>query len=280
MLTNLSAAQIAEVTDDLRAFVDLRGLQLLGSPFDGWGPAFASGTVQDRSEAFAAVDAVDASLQTGLPTVQSAGRAEAEAAGFRRPETLAETGKILDLLAETDELLGKISLDAFQLDLPQLAQDLAPARSGFIGRTLRRLISGRFRAALKQSSNLCQIAAASAADRLAVIEGAREVSASWSELGADSVTKPPTRTDLGAATQNLRTQLETLQGLGLLPNADTVTFTELLHDLERLREHAADARNMPELRPLHASLVGAGLAEFLAAAAAHNLGVEERSRRL
>ena len=71
--------------------------------------------------------------------------------GLRRPETVADWARTIELLHRTQETLVVLTPAAFELDLGATVTGLAPAAGGGFGRFWHGLFDGAYRSALKSA---------------------------------------------------------------------------------------------------------------------------------
>jgi hypothetical protein len=152
----LDAAAFRQAHEDLRDYVGLGGLTLRasGSP---WAPAFDGGSIVSAEQARAAIDGVATLSRTTVPSASAACEQLLQETGLRRPADLASWAEMFGLLDRVATTLGTFRPDVFAAPLDELTAGLAPAASGWVGRTWASITNGSYRRSKKATRALLTV---------------------------------------------------------------------------------------------------------------------------
>ena len=184
VLHELDSTKARDVRRDLRKWADLAEPALSSqSPwFDSRAatPEHVSGMLQ-----------LLPALTMAIPDAQTRARELLDELALEDPGSLEEWNNLFELLSDVAEVGAQLSPAVFARDLDRLVADLAPASRGPL--TLpARLLSRRYRAALKEIQGLSQQAGKLAGrEALRYVERACELARTWGEHGGRDAARVP-----------------------------------------------------------------------------------------
>jgi len=278
VLARLGADAFRQAQADLEQFVGIGGLviEASGSP---WLASLSAGTITTPDQAAAVMEAMTTFTQHTLPQATARIEGLLSSVGLRRPETVADWARTLELLHRAEGCLGLFEPSVFALDLDDVVGALAPATGGAFGRFWHRLFDSSYRAAGKKAKACSKPdVAALKGDRMhqSLVE-AKKLLVDWRSVSTDGGI-PRLPIDLGGAEGTygqLRTelgQLERALGQSELEELDPDQLAN------RLRAFIADRTTLyklPELYRLSIALQGEGLFSLLAELRQRNLTVDQ-----
>lgn len=206
--------------------------------------ALAGGQVNDVR---AQLDRVLA--ETGLPT----------------PGTVSEWRITLDLLAGVAGTADRFGIEIYELDLDQLASDLAPGAGGAVPRATAHLVRKRYRDAKSQLRDMWRGDGKPGGRQLHdAVATARAHIEQWRTLGGHGVPRLPA--DLAAVSDSYQALTSQLAALGAYLVAGTLTegrHDELSGQVQRYLQDERSLFRQPRIRHLERRLTELRLVPFL-----------------
>jgi hypothetical protein len=214
LLAGLGADAFRQAEADLERFVGIGGLMIEASD-SPWLPALSAGTITTSEQAAAVLEAMTTLTQHTLPQATARIEGTLSSVGLRRPDTVADWARTLELLQRAGGCLDLFEPAVFALDLDGVLGALAPATGGAFGRAWHRLFDGAYRAAGKTVRGCANPAAAplTGARMHQAVAHARALLVDWQSVCTDGGV-PRLPGDLGGAEGTygqLRTELGHLE---------------------------------------------------------------------
>lgn len=257
VLAGIDGESVGEVRRDLTDWADLSAPILAGrSPWAGARIATV-GEVRQAQELLGELAAATrAAWQrcAGIPGEL----------GVDDPTSVAAWGDLLNLLGDIDRLGGEVAGEIFERDLARLADALAPATGGRRAAAAR-LLSGRYRAAVREVAGLSRNAAELRGRQASgLVERARDVVRRWVRFGGEGQPRPPaglaSAAEAHGALQPLLDELVTMLPERVL---DGMTHTGLADAVDALAEDRITLNRLPRLAELEERIAGAGVGVLL-----------------
>ncbi len=258
--TSLGAESLRALRATMEA-VAMRPQLHLGTSSSPWNQA----RLATSSEAEQALATSRALLQEALPRLRRVLVAAAGDAGIAVPTTLVAALELAQVLEEAGRLHASLDPRVHDSDPDALVRALAPARKGWLGRTMAALFDGEYRRARKAMRALVRGAPRSAGEVLGLAEQAARHGARWRVLSPMGAPPAPSSSsaELLAAAEQVARECASLRALvpDLAPDAEPLEVLEA--KLRALRDDAATAFEIPEVRRNQELLRSHGCGELL-----------------
>lgn len=259
-IENLGGQPASQIEEALADYVRLGGLRAMS----GRSP-WSQSSVADADEVQVAFAALDDVLHVLLPRAFASADRIGDAVPFLRPETVADWTALGRAWRQAHDALALFRPEVFDLDLEAVCSAVATAQRGGLTRTTASLFSPSYRRA-RAALRPLRVGNGVPPDRTLCAEArvALEALRAWRQLGeVGRPWAPATVVECAAAFDAALEGIRKLERwLGRTDVAD-MRRLELLQFLEALAADRATLVNLPTLRTLSATLLSAGITDYL-----------------
>ena len=183
-LAALDAEAYRRMQESLEQFIAVGGFSIATSD-NPWQVALETGTITTPEEAATVAEAITNFTQHTLPEATARIDATLGSVGLRRPETVADWARTIELLHRTQGTLTLFTPATFELDMATTATGLAPAADGGFGRFWHGLFDGTYRSSLKATRANAVDPKAKGPALLAGLVAAQALLADWRAASLD-----------------------------------------------------------------------------------------------
>jgi len=259
-LERLGADRARGVEDDLGEFASLGGVSLSSD-----GSPWASSPIISSEQVQQAYEAVEEFSAHTVPNALKLLRAAAAETSLAPPNTIVSWGNRIALWQDVERVGSFFTPSIYSIDLEAVCEAMTPATRGGFTRFRAGLSSSGYRAA-RRELRACQVGGDKVGDHelCGFATSARDVLRRWRGLSRDGTPRAPANLDglsqLHGHVSRALSRIETFVGVEKLAERPLADVQELL---DRLLADRATLVKLPDINRLSASLIAAGLAEFL-----------------